>query len=121
MADFVDDVQIESLLNKLHRLQSELSEEVDSLKQAAQPVKLDQQSFGRVSRGEAIQQQSMAKANLAQCQERIRQIDDALRKIDNENYGYCETCGEMIAVSRLIAKPESSFCLACQDKQEQNK
>lgn len=121
MADFVDDVQIESLLTKLHRLQGVLIEEVDSLKQAAQPVKLDQQSFGRVSRGEALQQQSMAKANLAQCQERIQQIDDALRKIDNENYGYCEACGEMISFSRLIAKPESTFCLACQAKQEQRK
>lgn len=120
MSDFVDDVQIETLLQKLHRLQGELNQEVDSLKQTAQPVKLDQQSIGRVSRGDAIQHQSIAKANLAQCQERIQQIDDALRKIDTEDYGYCEACGEMIAFERLSAKPECSLCLTCQAKQEQN-
>lgn len=119
MANFMDDVQIETLLQKLHRLHDELAEEADALQTTAQPVKLDQQSFGRVSRGEALQQQSMAKANLMQCQERIRQIDEALRKIDSEGYGYCDVCGEEITVARLTARPECSLCLACQSKQEQ--
>ena len=119
MASFIDEIEVESLLEKLHSLRHELDEEIDSLQKESQPVQLDQQAFGRVSRGEALQQQSMAKANLAQCQERIRQIDEALQKIDAEDYGYCDACGERIALARLNARPESPLCISCQEKQEQ--
>ncbi|MCP4598817.1 TraR/DksA family transcriptional regulator [Neptuniibacter sp.] len=120
MTDFIDDVQVEQLLDKLHKLKHELDDEVDSLKHTAEPVKLDQQAFGRVSRGEALQQQNMAKANLGQCQERIRQVEEALRKIDSEDYGYCDSCGDEISLARLHAKPESPLCIGCQEQQEQS-
>ena len=118
MSDYIDDVQVESLLLQLHQLRDELSEEVESLQSAAEPVVLDQQAFGRVSRGEALQQQNMAKANLNQCQERIRQIEEALLKIDSEEYGYCDACGNEISLPRLSARPESPLCLSCQSKKE---
>lgn len=119
MSNYIDEVQVEGLLTKLHQLKHELDDEVDSLKGAADPVTLDQQAFGRVSRGDALQQQNMAKANLGQCQERIRQIEEALRKIDNEDYGLCDGCGENISLARLNARPESPLCISCQEKWEQ--
>ena len=118
MSEYMDDVQVESLLQQLHRLRDELNEEVISLQGAAEPVVLDQQAFGRVSRGEALQQQNMAKANLGHCQERIRQIEDALQKIDSEEYGCCDDCGAAISLPRLSARPESPLCIECQSKLE---
>ena len=111
--------QIEQLLDHLTDLRSELYEEVTSLKHSSKPVELDQQAVGRVSRGDALQQQNMAQANLGHCQERIRQVEEALNKIDSEEYGYCEECGEPIAPERLSASPETPYCVKCQTLKEQ--
>ena len=119
MADVIGHLEVEQLLSKLTELKGELGEEVDALNGASQPVTLDQQSVGRVSRGDALQQQNMALANLQQCQERIRQIDDALKKIDSDDYGFCESCGEPISFERLQVRPESTLCIRCQTIQEQ--
>ena len=118
MKDYIDETEVESLLDQLHRLRDELEEEQSSLQGVAKPVKLDQQSFGRVSRGDALQQQNMAKATLGQCEERLRLIDEALRKIDSEDYGYCSECDEPIAIQRLRARPEGALCLKCQSAME---
>lgn len=120
MSDYISEIQLDEMLAKLNQLRNELEEEASSLQHASEPVMLDQQSVGRVSRGDALQQQSMAIASLGHCQERIRQIEDALSKIDNDEYGYCEGCGEQISSARLNAKPESPLCISCQEKQEQN-
>lgn len=119
MPKFVDEGEIEQLLDQLTDLRSELYDEVISLKHVSEPVELDQQAVGRVSRGDALQQQNMAKANLGQCQERIRQVEDALHKIDAEEYGICEECGEPISMQRLHAQPETPYCIKCQTLQEQ--
>lgn len=118
MPAYIDETQIEQILSQLKSLRDELGEEVISLKHASKPVLLDQQSVGRVSRGDAMQHQNMAQANLDQCQERIRKIDEALHKIDAEEYGYCDECGNEIAFQRLQARPEASLCIDCQSKQE---
>lgn len=118
MVEQVNELQIEGLLTKLKELRQELYAEVETLKKTASPVLLDQQAVGRVSRIDALQQQQVAHANLGQCQERINQIELALHKIDNEDYGYCEDCGNPIAAARLELHPESSLCINCQQQQE---
>ncbi len=52
--------------------------------------------------------------------ERLRQLKHALAKIDNGSYGLCESCGEEIGHSRLLARPEASLCIACQTKAEKH-
>lgn len=41
---------------------------------------------------------------------RFKDIVDALEKIDNNNYGKCEICGEMIEEDRLDANPSARTC-----------
>lgn len=41
----------------------------------------------------------------------IDDIDDALRRLDEGDYGVCEVCGRRIEEERLEARPESRFCL----------
>lgn len=83
------------------------------------PVTLDQQSVGRVSRIDAIQQQQMARAGEQQARARLQQIGRALEKFSDDGYGWCESCEEPIAYARLAAKPETPYCLGCQAAQEQ--
>jgi len=49
----------------------------------------------------------------------IEEIDRALAKITNDDYGRCETCGKPIPLSRLAALPAASSCLPCAALKEQ--
>jgi DnaK suppressor protein len=48
--------------------------------------------------------------------ETLLDIDDALTKIDADNYGQCESCGEDIGADRLEAVPAARLCIACASK-----
>lgn len=43
----------------------------------------------------------------------IRQIEQALRRIDEGTYGSCARCGAAIAPARLQALPDASLCIDC--------
>jgi DnaK suppressor protein len=49
---------------------------------------------------------------------KLKQIDDALERLDQGNYGVCESCGLEIAEERLTAMPFSRLCRDCQQDQE---
>ncbi len=52
---------------------------------------------------------------------RLRQIEDALRRIEEGTYGYCKECGEPIEEGRLLAKPFATLCISCKEAQERKK
>src|SRR3984893_9357411 len=49
---------------------------------------------------------------------KIKQIDDALGRLDDGAYGVCESCGLEIAEERLQALPFTRLCRDCQQEQE---
>lgn len=123
------DQELQHYQQLLKILSELLNEEIADLQRSAAPVTLDQQAVGRVSRGDALQQQNMALANLEQCQQRLQQVVHAQQKFndseyDSENssefeYGYCEDCDDLISPARLEARPDSRYCIQCQAQQEQ--
>ncbi len=48
----------------------------------------------------------------------IKKIEEALQKIDNEEYGYCEECGIEIGIRRLEARPTATLCIDCKTLDE---
>lgn len=48
----------------------------------------------------------------------IVKIQDALKRIANNTYGICETCGEEITEKRLIARPVTTSCIKCKEEEE---
>lgn len=48
----------------------------------------------------------------------LSKIDQALAKIDEGTFGVCEDCEEPIEVKRLEARPVSSLCIACKEREE---
>ena len=48
----------------------------------------------------------------------ISKIDDALRRIEDGSYGYCEETGEPIGVARLDARPIATMSLEAQERHE---
>ncbi|WP_291985921.1 RNA polymerase-binding protein DksA [Candidatus Accumulibacter sp. ACC007] len=51
----------------------------------------------------------------------LQKIREALRRIDDGNYGWCEETGEPIGIARLLARPTASLCLEAQERREQSK
>jgi DnaK suppressor protein len=48
----------------------------------------------------------------------ISKIDEALRRIEDGSYGYCEETGEPIGVARLEARPIATLSLEAQERHE---
>jgi DnaK suppressor protein len=48
----------------------------------------------------------------------IREIEEALRRMDHPEYGACEECGEDIGAARLLARPTAKLCVDCQIERE---
>lgn len=48
----------------------------------------------------------------------VGKINEALKRIDDGEYGYCEDTGRPISLKRLIARPIATLCLEAQEKHE---
>ena len=49
----------------------------------------------------------------------LTKIDDALQRIDEEDFGICISCGKEINIKRLMARPVVTLCIDCKSRQEQ--
>ena len=50
----------------------------------------------------------------------LAKIDQAIKKIKNDTYGYCEETSEPIGIKRLMARPIATFSIEAQEKHEKN-
>ena len=104
-------------LDHFHALLTQKRIELVALSQSSarsrDPVALDQQSTGRVTRQDALQQQAMANAQEARRVREISRIDDALQRIAEGEFGACAECGEDIAKKRLEIDPTNLLCIEC--------
>jgi len=48
----------------------------------------------------------------------ISKIDQALLRVKNETYGFCQETAEPIGLKRLMARPVADLCIAAQEKHE---
>ena len=76
-------------------------------------VTLDQQSVGRLSRMDALQQQAMAKATQTRRSQQSLRIDAAFSRMKDGEYGYCTDCGDDIPLKRLELDPTVPTCIIC--------
>ncbi len=98
------------------RIQAELTElgaASAATKADRQPVALDQQSVGRLSRMDAIQNQAMAAGTEARRAARHRALHAALNRLDEGEFGFCTDCGDFIGLARLDLDPSVMRCISC--------
>ena len=107
--------QVTELKASLETLKGELERLMDMSREGTRTVELDQ-PIGRLTRMDAIQQQKMATANRHGHSVRLQQVLQALAAMDSGRYGACLRCEDPIGYPRLQARPESPYCLDCQDE-----
>lgn len=108
-------------LEELQRDLLSLSEEIERLltltKDGVRPVDLEE-PIGRLTRMDALQQQSLARANRQVLELRRKQVLGALKVYDSGSYGMCRSCEGHIGFRRLKVRPETPFCVRCQERME---
>ena len=105
--------------DRLLKLRDELRAVAETAEESAAVVELDQTKVGRLSRMDAMQAQAMAKASAARREATLRQIEAALKRIDDGEYGICQECDDKINPKRLEFDPTVLLCIDCASKQEQ--
>ena len=108
-----DDLDLVTIRQALLSERDEVVAMRDAHAAEAKPVTLDQQSVGRLSRMDAIQVQAMAKVVAARRAVRLQRIDEALARIEEGEFGYCDGCGEDIPAKRLAIDFAITHCIKC--------
>ena len=93
--------------------QDQLAKEDAANADSRDTVELQQDSVGRLSRMDAMQQQAMAQAQERRRAAERTRIKAALERLDEGEWGYCLTCGEEIAEARLRHDPSVAVCVGC--------
>lgn len=98
---------------RLEQMLDELMLLRDSSADHRASVQLDQQSVGRISRIDAMQNQQIALAADRQRRTQIARIRRALSNLDQECFGLCVQCGDEISEGRLGVDPATPLCIKC--------
>lgn len=109
--------QVEEIRAELTRMLARIERSLKTTRRAARPVTLDQTSVGRLSRMDAIQNQSLTQGLEERETARAAQVREALRRLDAAEYGRCAGCERPIAFERLLVFPETLRCGVCGDGQ----
>lgn len=114
--EYMNELQLEYFRQKLVNWKKSLIDQsmdtLDELKQGGlnQPDEIDRASL------------ETDKALELRTRDRIRKliskINDALRRIEDGTYGYCEETGEPIGVDRLEARPVTTLSIEAQERHE---
>jgi len=111
-------MKAENYKKQLQALKKTLQQAQETGNQAEMTVELDQTRIGRLSRMDAMQAQAMSKETGRRRRQKLLQIEAALRRIDREDYGFCQECGEEIAPARLEFDPTVLLCIDCASAKE---
>ena len=92
--------------------EKELVVSIEQYAENSAPVAPDA-SLGRLTRLDAMQQQHMAKAQLAKARQSLAKIQRLLDEWDDELVGICRSCEDPIGYGRLKRVPDSLVCMQC--------
>jgi DnaK suppressor protein len=105
-------VDKEALKTKIESLIQKTELDIKDMEGMTQPVK-PENSLGRISRMDAIQNKSVMELNLRNKKEKLSQLKLALSNLDSPNFGVCNTCKRPIQEARILFMPESTKCIHC--------
>ena len=113
---YMDVSQLDHFSKKLAEWKQQLMEEVD---RTVGHMKDDATNFPDPN-DRATQEEEFSLELRTRDRERklIKKINEAQKRIDDDEYGYCETCGIEIGVSRLEARPTAELCIDCKTLEE---
>ncbi len=114
--DFMGPVMLEYFRQKLLRWRTELVEESNDTLQSLQEGGILEPDIA--DRASIETERSLELRTRDRARKLIAKIDDALARIDDGSYGYCEETQEPIGISRLEARPIATLSIEAQERHE---
>lgn len=111
----MDSEEKRQLIEKIKKVIVKAESEIAHLEEMTKPI-APENSLGRVSRMDAINNKSVAEAALRSSRKKLSRLKLALTKIDEVGFGLCEHCKKPIAAKRLMFMPQSTRCVRCADR-----
>ncbi|MGA3403094.1 MAG: RNA polymerase-binding protein DksA [Acetobacteraceae bacterium] len=114
--EFMNPIQVEYFRQKLLRWRADLLKEADGT--------LASLSEGGIREADITDRASVETDRALELRTRdrarklISKIDQALQRVDNGSYGYCEETGEPIGIRRLEARPIATLSIEAQERHE---
>ena len=113
---FLNDLQLEYFRQKLLQWRMELLEEVNETRTNLKETSLVEPDLGVRASVEA--DRSLELRTRDRARKLISKIDEALARIEDGSYGYCEETNEPIGIKRLEARPIATLSLEAQEQHE---
>lgn len=102
----------QELKSKIQQLIDKYENDIKETEKSVQPIK-PENSLGRISRMDAINNKSVMEASLRNKISKRNKLKFALTQLDNEGFGNCINCKREINPKRLMFMPESTKCIKC--------
>ena len=114
-SEYMNAVQLKFFRERLLQLQKELRDNA-----GATTEHLRELSFAPDPADRATLEEEHALELRTRDRERklLKKIDQALARIDDGSYGYCEETGEAIGIQRLLARPTATLSIEAQERRE---
>jgi len=114
-SEYMNAVQLKFFRERLMQLQKELRDNA-----GATTEHLRELSFAPDPADRATLEEEHALELRTRDRERklLKKIDQALARIDDGTYGYCEETGEAIGIQRLLARPTATLSIEAQERRE---
>ncbi len=107
--------EIQQFHDKLISERAKIGDEIITLEDKTQPIS-PENSIGRISRMDAINNKGVAEFSLRQAQRRLNAVNGWLLKLGSDDFGKCVRCKNEIPFKRLMFMPHSLKCMHCANK-----
>ena len=114
--EYMNEMHLEYFRQKLLAWKNELHNEAQDTLQYLKEERLNEPDLN--DRATAELEANFELRTRDRCRKLINKIDQALTRVDRNEYGYCEETGDPIGLKRLEARPIATMCIEAQERHE---
>ena len=108
----MDEIQKKAIEEKLLHEINSTQKKIEEYTELCKPI-APEDSIGRISRMDAINNKSVVEAALREAKNKMQQLLTMQSKIKEIDFGVCIKCKQEIPLGRLMIRPHSKFCVNC--------
>lgn len=116
VSQYMNDDQLAFFRGQLQRMQQEI---LDNASHTSEHLR-EHEAEADVADQATIEEENALELRTRDRERKLlRKIEEALKRIDDGSYGYCEETGEAIGIPRLLARPTATLTIDAQSRREQ--
>ena len=108
-------IDVDQMRKRLRKQQKVLNEQIEVESKKVKPSLMANPDRADLAYDYAYRARRLSL--LEQLEDRLAEVEKAIKRIDDRTYGICTNCGKMILPERLEALPYAQLCIDCQRKE----